>query len=1117
MQQQQHTYLRYECADSFGLVTSVGAASRTRTPPSDATLQRLGHHSLVTTAGSHVMVWNLHTGLPTFKLGPADDDFGGVGTGRALTASQVLCLDTTTATTSNNRIATGWIDGAVRVFDVRPEDLKRSGSTAFSLLQSNDDNDNDDEPVTAERPDSLCLNGHAPSPVTALCLEQDRLASGGSDGTVIVWDLMAESGLYRLLGHQGAITQLHFLTLTHDHTHGVLVSCSLDGLVKLWDLQAQCCVQTLANMRGEVWASTLVSLPTHKNSEDEMRHRLLTGSVDGQVRVWKVQASARQQQQQQQDGDTTTRDKMDTEDDPETAISTRDDVCHDMGLLEAPRQHLATSSSKADTSALATKEKVQSIRYSPYSRHVAILQANSKIIHVYGIRSQKEALRKKQRRLKRRQEKMSKKERDEQDDGVTKGNKRGILDDVEEDDDETMPQDALPPSYDADQWRASDEFEYCGAIQASHKVKAFVFVPVPSKSKKGTTQKTLVQVAAALSTNTIELYSLDRDITPNHHQAIVVSKKNANLTPLYGHPTGVRAICLSSNDDLAATVSKGVCKLWNIAQRSCLLSVVLEPPPASSSSRSNSKATYQGLCAVFLPGNTHVVVGTREGHLLILDTAASQVVYWEEKAHDDAIWSLDLFHTRQQTVSSSDDNDGPTMMLGNTSIVTGGADKRVKFWTLERQGNRNDNNTSDSDSDDSDSDEEEVFVPGAPMVVPTRVLEMTDEVVAVKFSTSQFQNESRRMVFVSTLDCTIKVFFEDTLKLFLSMYGHKLPALAVDASDDDTLLVSGGADKCIKIWGTDFGDCHRTLHGHSDSVTDVRFVRGTHNFFSSSKDGTVRFWDGDRFELILVLRGHSAEINCLAVSSKNNGAFVLSGSMDRSVRVWERTRDIVFLEEERERELERMFDDPKNTRQEGSTANILDRKGRSDDADGNDAEDNEMKQDEPQSEAAVKQSLMSISAGDRLLEGLELADEELQNRRQKSKTSNNASPAFNPMLLGMEPPQYILWVLRSIKSAELEQSLLVLPLGHAERLLYYMVLLLKAGHNSVELCCRVSVFTIKAHQHQVRRCLLNICDALAPNIAMKMNCFDEHCMTTNNMVTKYTQVSEQCLRSCSYN
>jgi U3 small nucleolar RNA-associated protein 12 len=212
-----------------------------------------------------------------------------------------------------------------------------------------------------------------------------------------------------------------------------------------------------------------------------------------------------------------------------------------------------------------------------------------------------------------------------------------------------------------------------------------------------------------------------------------------------------------------------------------------------------------------------------------------------------------------------------------------------------------------------------------------------------------------------------------------------------------------------------------------------------------------------------VLRGHSAEVNCLAVSTRNNGAFCLSGSMDRTVRVWERTRDIVFLEEERERELEQLFDAP-NRRDEGGTAKILDRKGRG--GDNNIEDDDEAKQNEPQSEAAVKQSLMSISAGDRLLEALELADQELQATRSKSKAS--APRAANPMLMGMEPAQYVLWVLKSIKSADLEQSLLVLPLSHAERLLYYLVLLLRSGHSSVELCCRAAIFTVKTFQKQVR-------------------------------------------------
>jgi U3 small nucleolar RNA-associated protein 12 len=37
-----------------------------------------------------------------------------------------------------------------------------------------------------------------------------------------------------------------------------------------------------------------------------------------------------------------------------------------------------------------------------------------------------------------------------------------------------------------------------------------------------------------------------------------------------------------------------------------------------------------------------------------------------------------------------------------------------------------------------------------------------------------------RLIAVSLLDSTIKVFFVDTLKFFLSLYGHKLPALVND-------------------------------------------------------------------------------------------------------------------------------------------------------------------------------------------------------------------------------------------------------------------------------------------------------------------------------------------------
>lgn len=70
-------------------------------------------------------------------------------------------------------------------------------------------------------------------------------------------------------------------------------------------------------------------------------------------------------------------------------------------------------------------------------------------------------------------------------------------------------------------------------------------------------------------------------------------------------------------------------------------------------------------------------------------------------------------------------------------------------------------------------------------------------------------------------DMLAQVFFMDTLKFFLSLYGHKLPVLSMDISSDSTLLISGSADKNIKIWGLDFGDCHRSIFAHSDSIMQV--------------------------------------------------------------------------------------------------------------------------------------------------------------------------------------------------------------------------------------------------------------------------------------------------------
>ena len=75
---------------------------------------------------------------------------------------------------------------------------------------------------------------------------------------------------------------------------------------------------------------------------------------------------------------------------------------------------------------------------------------------------------------------------------------------------------------------------------------------------------------------------------------------------------------------------------------------------------------------------------------------------------------------------------------------------------------------------------------GAPTLAlqHTRTLKMSDEVLSVRGS------PDGRLLCVALLDATVKVFYADSLKFFLSLYGHKLPVLSMDVSHDSKLIVT---------------------------------------------------------------------------------------------------------------------------------------------------------------------------------------------------------------------------------------------------------------------------------------------------------------------------------------
>lgn len=141
-----------------------------------------------------------------------------------------------------------------------------------------------------EASEIVTFNGHKKAPTTMTWdVEGSRLASGGTEGEIVVWDTVAEVGLFRLRGHRGPVTSIRFLphpTLSVTAHPGYLLSTAKDTYLKLWDLSTQHCVQTVVVGRGEV--TSCDAKEEDGEEADTGRWIIVTGSGDGEAKVWTI-------------------------------------------------------------------------------------------------------------------------------------------------------------------------------------------------------------------------------------------------------------------------------------------------------------------------------------------------------------------------------------------------------------------------------------------------------------------------------------------------------------------------------------------------------------------------------------------------------------------------------------------------------------------------------------------------------------------------------------------------------------------------------------------------------------------------------------------------------------
>jgi hypothetical protein len=125
----------------------------------------------------------------------------------------------------------------------------------------------------------------------------------------------------------------------------------------------------------------------------------------------------------------------------------------------------------------------------------------------------------------------------------------------------------------------------------------------------------------------------------------------------------------------------------------------------------------------------------------------------------------------------------------------------------------------------------------------------------------------------------------DMGNLLQRLEGHTDRVLYAVFSPDGKLVLSGSADRTMRLWDAEQGKLIHTFLGHTAAVRAVAFVPGGRQVVSASEDKTVRLWDLVTGKEMRVFAGHTERINGLAVTP--DGRLALSASSDRTVRVWD--------------------------------------------------------------------------------------------------------------------------------------------------------------------------------------------------------------------------------------
>ncbi|NEU72891.1 WD40 repeat domain-containing protein [Hassallia byssoidea VB512170] len=140
----------------------------------------------------------------------------------------------------------------------------------------------------------------------------------------------------------------------------------------------------------------------------------------------------------------------------------------------------------------------------------------------------------------------------------------------------------------------------------------------------------------------------------------------------------------------------------------------------------------------------------------------------------------------------------------------------------------------------------------------------------------------------SILNCVANLKHQVTLEhviLSHTLTGHSEKVTSVVISPDNETLVSGCADKTIKVWNLNTGKLIRTLTEDLGEISSVAISSDGHFLAVGScqhPKSNVKVWNLNSRKLLHTLLGHQKPVNCIAISP--DGQILASGS--NKIKIW---------------------------------------------------------------------------------------------------------------------------------------------------------------------------------------------------------------------------------------